>query len=184
MIAGAPHIALAERGSRMPRERVALPREAHDGAGRDLDTINGVVAAATLSWNLPARVRRLALPSLLYNAVDLQHMSIARVDADTVGALGVALWEETGDAGQAANKRAVLLHGLYILPHYQRHGVGTRLLELVADWARARGFESIIARAWRESESFFIARGFTARGANGTADTYPRTLCASLRSAS
>jgi GNAT superfamily N-acetyltransferase len=184
MIAGAPNIALAEPGSRTPRGRVSAPREAHGGAGRDLDTINGIVAAATLSWNLPARVRRLALPSLLYNAVDLQHMSIARVDADTFGALGVALWEDTGDAGQAADKRAVLLHGLYIVPHYQRRGVGTRLLELVADWARARGFESIHARAWRESESFFIARGFTARAANGTADTYPRTLCASVRIAS
>jgi GNAT superfamily N-acetyltransferase len=184
VIAGAPHIAFAEPGSRTPRGRVSSPREAHGGAGRDLDTINGVVAAATLSWNLTARVRRLALPSLLYNAVDLQHMCIARIDADTVGALGVALWEDTAEAGQATDKRAVLLHGLYILPHYQRHGVGTCLLELVADWARARGFESLIARAWRESESFFIARGFTARAANGTADTYPRTLCASVRIAS
>ena len=43
----------------------------------DLDAINGVIEAAVMSWQLPERVKRLALPSYRYNAMDLKYFSLA-----------------------------------------------------------------------------------------------------------
>ena len=140
----------------------------------DLDTINDVVAEATASWGLADRVRRLALPSLYYTESDLEQMTVVLLDQPDARGVGLATWEKAGDGELSPGLRAVLLHGLYVKPEWQRLGLGTNLLEFAENWARARGQDAIALRAWRQSEPFFTARGFRPWDRGRTPDLYPR----------
>jgi len=42
----------------------------------DLDAINRVIEAAVMTWDLPARVRRLSLASYSHTLLDLQHLDM------------------------------------------------------------------------------------------------------------
>lgn len=148
----------------------------HGEACSDLDTINAIVTQAMLSWDLPARVHRLALPSLIYSALDREHMHVAIVDEIDGSGAGIAAWEEADQHDVPEGARAVLLHGLYVLPTRHRQGTGTSLLELVEDWAVRCDFNAIVLRAWRESELFFRARGFSSLNKEMAAQRYPMRM--------
>lgn len=141
-------------------------------AGAELRSVNEVVSAALGSWGLPARVERLALPSLLYDEVDLEQMSVVVVEAPE-GGVAVAAWEAAAGRDAVPGLRSMLLHGLYVTPHSQRRGLGTSLLELASNWMLARGFDAITAKVWRDSESFFHNRGFAPLSRFVQADSYP-----------
>lgn len=129
--------------------------------GNDLQRVNRAVEQALLSWRLPDRVYRLALPSLLYDTGDLDHMQfVGAGDVEGKGA-GVAAWEVADQREAPAGAHALLLHGLYVIPHWQGHGTGTRLLEFAQFWASVRGFDGIVLPAWRKSETFFRTRVFS-----------------------
>lgn len=168
------------RGPR-PARILAPSRSMHGEACSDLDTVNAVVTQAMLSWDLPARVRRLALPSLIYSSLDLEHMHIAIVDEIDGSGVGIAAWEEADQHDAPNGARAVLLHGLYVLPARQRQGTGTSLLERVEDWAVECDFDAIVLRAWRESELFFRARGFSSLNNEMAAQRYPVRMGRFLR---
>lgn len=156
-------------------------REAQDFQPRaataaDLDAVNRVVVEAVKSWRLPQRVHRLATPALTYDATDLAHMSIALLtDANGLG-IAVAAWEEASRHQAPDDSRAVLLHGLYVVPRYQKMGIGTRLTELVVRWAGDHGFDAVVVRAWRDSLQFFRSIGFEPIAATDQATQYPRQL--------
>ncbi len=142
----------------------------------DLDTVNRVVIEAVTSWGLPGRVHRLATSALTYDATDLAHMSIALLTDANGNGVGVAAWEEASRHQAPHNARAVLLHGLYVVPRCQRIGTGTRLAELVLQWAADRGFDGVVVRAWRDALQFFCSIGFEPIAGADQASQYPRQL--------
>ncbi len=166
------------------RRPAAVPAAKHRGAvvharaatGADLDVVNCVVDQAVSSWGLPARVQRLATPALHYDATDLAHMQVILLSESDGSGVGVAAWEEAGRHEAPQQVRSVLLHGLYVVPAYQRMGLGSRLAGLVAQWSVERGFGGVTVRAWRESLPFFTAIGFEPLERADTAGLYPKRL--------
>lgn len=150
--------------------------EARSVTASDLDTVNQVVAQAVRSWGLPERVHRLATPALNYDSTDLAHMSMALLCESNGDGIGVAAWEEASRHQVPEGARAVLLHGLYIVPRFQRMGVGTRLADLVLQWARDRHFDGVLVRAWRDAMAFFSANGFQPVAHSEMSNQYPQHL--------
>ena len=95
----------------------------------DLDSINRVIKAAVMTWELPERVKRLSLPSYYYTALDLEHLDIIVAEDDQQHIIGVAAWEPADARDTPAGSSALLLHGLYVDPPRQRQGIGRRLFE-------------------------------------------------------
>lgn len=127
--------------------------------GRDLAAINGVVTDAVMGWPLPERTRRLALPVLRYDAVDLNHFEAIGAyaldgRAKPVGLYGVALWDSQ------------TLHGLYVLPAAQRQGVGRSLLDGVSTRAGQAGIVRLLVKAERVSAAYFQHLGLAPAGAD------------------
>ena len=147
-----------------------------DRTNADLANVNAVVVAAVRSWALPDRVMRNAVPSLLYDVHDLRYMHIALLNNNAECAVGVVAWEDAGQQDTLAKQVTTSLHGLYVVPQWQRRGVGDRLLSYVSEWAVAHGAGALVLRAWRESESFFLAKGFTPVLAGNGGDAHPRRL--------
>jgi predicted N-acetyltransferase YhbS len=125
----------------------------------DLAAINKVIERAVKTWNLPERVKRLALPTYIYNEHDLQHLHIVLAEDDTAEVLGVAAWEAVGARDCPQGKRGLLLHGLYVDPDQQRRGTGTRLLAAAATAAREEGYDGLLVKAQADAEGFFRSRG-------------------------
>ena len=143
----------------------------------DLDTINHIITESVSTWDLPERVRRLATPSLCYRNDDLAHMTVLMLEEkDSRGGIGIAAWEEANSSESDTEARAILLHGLYLLPEYQRQGLGRTLFELVEQRVRGEGFAAIAVRAWRESRGFFDALGFMPANGHEDDDRYPKQM--------
>lgn len=144
------------------------------GAG-DLEAINAVIEAAVMTWNLPPRVKRLALSSYRYGEADLEAMALqVAIEGDRV--IGIVAWEpaDPGDAPGGAS--ALLLHGLYVDPGRQGLGVGTRLVEAAEAEARARGLDGLLVKAQRGAEPFFLSRGLLRIPPLDTQRDYPNRL--------
>ena len=124
---------------------------------RDLQVINDVVASAVMAWPLPERMKRLSLPVLRYDEVDLDHFSgIGAYSLDGLvkpfDLYGVALWDEA------------VLHGLYVRPEAQGCGVGRSLLDAVAAQARQVGISRLLVKAARASAGYCQQLGLPAAG--------------------
>ena len=90
----------------------------------DLLAVNGVIESAIHTWELPARVKRLCVPLYRYSEHDLDFLDLVVAEAERIGIVGVAAWEQA-DAGDApAGHSALLLHGIYVDPDQHRKGVG------------------------------------------------------------
>jgi GNAT superfamily N-acetyltransferase len=125
---------------------------------KDLEVINDVVTEAVMAWPLPERMKRLSLPVLRYDAVDLEHFSAigAYCLAGTVkpfDLFGVALWDDQA------------LHGLYVRPEAQGRGVGRSLLETVAARAQQAGIPRLLVKAERVAAGYFQQLDLAAAGA-------------------
>ena len=153
----------------------------HEAQISDLQTVNRIVSASIASWGLAERVRRLATPCLHYKAPDLQHMTIVVLSVAHGDKVGVAAWEEIHSASISGHTSGSLLHGLYIVPSYQRRGIGTRFIEQLSQRTRAANGEGIAVRAWRDSVAFFLSRGFEQAPSEESTDTYPLCLQKSVQ---
>ena len=140
----------------------------------DLAVINNVVNHAIETWNLPERVRRLAKPSLTYTESDLDFMLAALGENEEGNAIAAALWEP--EEGRLSRHSSILLHGLYVMPEYQRNGVGACMVEHVSKIARKAGFHGMTVKSWRDSEDFFLKLGFSDSAISGQERLYPRQL--------
>ena len=124
---------------------------------RDLDVINDVITDAVLAWPLPERVKRLSLPLLRYDEVDLEHFhaigayALDRTVSPT-GLFGIAVWDREA------------LHGLYVRPEAQRCGVGRILLNAVVARARQAGIGRLLVKAERVSAGYFRQQGLAVAG--------------------
>ena len=125
----------------------------------DLDPINALIGRAVMTWALPERVKRLALPSYHYGAHDLEHLTILVAEDAPAGLVGVAAWEPAAERDCPQGRRGLLLHGLYVDPDRQGQGVGSRLLSGAAEGARAQGYDGLLVKAQNDAQGFFQARG-------------------------
>lgn len=125
----------------------------------DLEKINRVIEAAITAWDLPERVKRLALSSYHYTETDFHflHMIIAEHDESNI--IGVATWEQADKKYTFHNANTLLLHGIYVDPGYQYKGVGQRLFTSIEEAAREHHFDSLVVKAQQGAKSFFIKQG-------------------------
>ncbi|MEZ5476352.1 MAG: GNAT family N-acetyltransferase [Thiolinea sp.] len=128
----------------------------------DLPALNRVVEAAVMSWNLPERVKRLSLPSYRYDEADLQHLILWLVEQSDSAepVLAVAGWEAADASECPSHQRGLLLHGLYVLPQYRHHGLGTRLLQAAEQAAGAEAYAGVLVKAQKQAAGFFRKQGY------------------------
>jgi N-acetylglutamate synthase-like GNAT family acetyltransferase len=129
-------------------------RKANKG---DLDATNRVVEAAVMTWQLPERVKRLAMPSYHYNETDLEHYEIVVAESG-VGVVGVAAWDTAPHQGPG-DAKAFLLHGIYVHPEQQHRGIGSHLLQSAEQAARTHKYDGVLVKAQKDAERFFQASG-------------------------
>ncbi|MGA9665808.1 MAG: GNAT family N-acetyltransferase [Gallionella sp.] len=139
----------------------------------DLAAANEIIERAVLTWNLPARVKCLALPTYRYNAYDLQHLHIVLAEHSAAGVIGVAAWEPAAARDCPMGRRGLLLHGLYVDPDQQRRGTGTRLLAAAAAAARESGYDGLLVKAQAGAEGFFRSQGLQPLAAEDAGRHYP-----------
>lgn len=128
-------------------------------APADLPRLNAVIEAAVMTWRLPERVKRLALPTYRYSSHDLAHLEIVVAEQGRGEIVGVAAWEAADPRDLPPPSSGLLLHGLYVDPRKQGEGIGTRLLESAVAAASARGLDGLLVKAQADAEAFFLARG-------------------------
>lgn len=128
---------------------------------QDLNELNRVVEQAIMSWRLPERVKRLALPSYRYSELDMQHMEILVAVEPNKALIGLAAWELSDKQDDLDEGPAILLHGIYVLPKYQRHGIGSHLLGMVEETARSAGLSGILVKVQSDAVGFFRAKGYS-----------------------
>jgi GNAT superfamily N-acetyltransferase len=125
----------------------------------DLDRINALIGRAVMTWALPERVKRLALPVYRYDRQDLEHLSILVAEEGSAALVGVAAWEPADPRDCPQGRHGLLLHGLYVDPDRQGLGLGSRLLAAAASAAREQGYEGLLVKAQADAVGFFRARG-------------------------
>lgn len=125
----------------------------------DLPAINRVVERAVMTWRLPERVKRLALPSYRYHPHDLDHQRMLVAVVADAGIVGVAALEEADPRDLPAAGPAQLLHGLYVDPEWQGRGIGTRLLEAALAACGEAACRGLLVKAQPDAVGFFQARG-------------------------
>ncbi len=59
----------------------------------DLESINNVITHAILTWDLPARVKRLMQPIYRYDEHDIRHLTMLVAENASGDIVGVANWE-------------------------------------------------------------------------------------------
>ncbi len=64
----------------------------------DMDSLNQIIEQAILTWDLPERVKRLAIPSYRYSALDMKHMQLLVAEDHKTGILGIVAWENADPA--------------------------------------------------------------------------------------
>lgn len=131
---------------------------------QDITDVNAVIRAAVHRWPMPERVRRLSLPLLQYDAVDMEHYTFIgcflKGQPDTKRALiGVVVWDNC------------CVHGLYVNPATQGQGIGRALLAAVAR-TMPPGSQPLQVKAQRVSATFFEQVGLSM---NCDVSTYPYT---------
>ena len=115
--------------------------------------INHVIEQAVMGWDLPERVKQLSVSSYYYHEYDFEHFRIhvAEIGNEIVG---VVAWEMQPISIQK-NKKALLLHGLFVDPRHQRTGIGRQLFELAVKAAQQENCDGVLVRAQKDAEDFF-----------------------------
>ena len=129
------------------------------GRSEDLDQMNRVVELAVMSWQLPDRVKRLAIPSYRYHDYDISSMTFYVAEDASNQVRGVAALEEVS-APLASDTRAMLLHGLYVVPECHGQGVGKQLLASAEIHAHNQNVSGVLVKAQPEAASFFVQQGY------------------------
>lgn len=144
----------------------------------DLDAVNALIERAVMTWQLPERVKRLALPSYRYGEHDLEHLELMVAEHDEHDIVGVAAWEPANPRDLPAGQTGLLLHGLYVDPGHQRQGVGRQLLAAALAAARDQGYDGVLVKAQPDAEPFFLAQGLRRIECSDPARDYPHRFWA------
>ena len=137
-----------------------MPAEAtlRVATSKDLDDINAVIEAAIMNWNLPERIKRLALPVYRYTISDYEHLEIIVAETAIKGIVGVAACE-IADAAELPGRTALLLHGLYVKPEVQHQGIGSQLFTAVEALVPEHGCDGLLVKAQTDAVGFFKVHG-------------------------
>lgn len=125
----------------------------------DLESINRVIEAAIMTWDLPERVKRLSLSSYRYTELDFKHLEIAVAEDTEPNIVGVAAWEQADRKDTPAEKTALLLHGIYVKPSLRHQGVGHQLFLQAEQAVHQHHFDGVLVKAQSGAEGFFKAQG-------------------------
>lgn len=139
----------------------------------DLAEANRVIEAAIMIWDLPARVKRLAMPTYRYHEHDLDHLTLVGATTADGVIVGVVAWEPAAPRDVPDEGHGLLLHGIYVSPDRLGTGIGSRLLDAAIDAARAGGFDGLLAKAVPSAQGFFSARGLQRVPAKLPENDYP-----------
>jgi len=118
----------------------------------DLDGINALIKSAAMNWPMPTRLKRRAVTVLQYDAVDLDHFTLF-VCVRRQEILGVAAIDLQHSPGRG------LLHGLFVLPIIQGHGIGRQLMQMAFDCATDHQLASVLIRAEGVAAPYFRRLG-------------------------
>jgi GNAT superfamily N-acetyltransferase len=143
------------------------------GAVDDLNAVNTLIEAAIMTWDLPERVKRLALPSYRYQAHDLAYLTVIIAESLIGDILGVAACEPADSADTPTDCQALLLHGIYVDPAQHRKGIGSRLLAGAIQAGRQGGFDALLVKANKNAQNFFLAQGLTPLTVTHSGRDYP-----------
>jgi len=124
----------------------------------DLDAINAVIEAAVMNWRLPERIKRLALPSYRYTHIDYEHLEILVSEMIDIGIVGVAGCE-MAEPNEVPGQQALLLHGLYVHPDLQHHGIGSQLFRAIETLVRKHKCDGLLVKAQTDAVGFFEFHG-------------------------
>ncbi len=118
----------------------------------DLDGINKLIQSAVMNWPMPVRLKRRAVPVMQYDAVDLEYLDlfVCCRGNDILGVSAIDLQHAPGRG---------LLHGLFVLPVIQGHGIGQQLMGMAFDWAADHHLETVLIRAESVSAPYFRQLG-------------------------
>lgn len=125
---------------------------------QDLDAINVVIEAAVMNWQLPDRIKRLALPSYRYTPIDYEHLEIIIAETTEQEIVGVAGCE-MAEPDEVPGKQALLLHGLYVKPEFQRQGIGSQLFKAVEALILKHDCDGLVVKAQTDAVEFFESQG-------------------------
>ena len=125
----------------------------------DLDAINQIIEQAVMAWQLPERVKRLALPSYRYTQLDMKYFTLVIAERENT-IVGVVAWDIDSHHGPK-DSSGLLLHGIYVLPEHQHCGIGGRLLTEVENAARRAKMDGVLVKAQNDAVEFFLARGLS-----------------------
>jgi GNAT superfamily N-acetyltransferase len=124
----------------------------------DLGAINKVIEKAIMTWQLPERVKRLAMSSYYYNELDLDHMQLFAVE-ENGEIIAIASLEHAKERVDK-DRTGILLHGIYVDPAHQRMGIGEKLFRHVITVTREYGVDGILVKVQKDAEAFYRAQGF------------------------
>lgn len=147
----------------------------------DLLTVNGLIESAIQTWEVPARVKRLCVPLYRYSEHDLDFLDLVVAEAERIGIVGAAAWEEADPGDAPAGHSALLLHGIYVAPDQHRKGIGTRLFEAAEMAASLHGFDGVLVKAQRGAGDFFRALGLERVPVQDCSRDYPHRFWKSLK---
>ncbi|CAA6806620.1 MAG: GNAT family N-acetyltransferase [uncultured Thiotrichaceae bacterium] len=120
----------------------------------DLEAMNNVITDGVMQWDLPDRVRHLALSSFHYDALDLQYMDIQVAVDEESFIVGVVACEATDSPDE------ILLHGIFVRPNEQRKGLGKLLLRAVEQGEALSRMKKLLVKPQKEALNFFRGMGF------------------------
>ena len=150
------------------------------GSLEDIDQINQVLEQAVMSWDLPDRVKRLAIPSYRYHAYDMNSMSFYLAENASGGVNGVAALEAIPSSEGHQNTPSMLLHGLYVIPECHHRGIGRQLLSAAEAHAQREGFSGLMVKAQPEAKAFFSRNGYKELAVEDARKDYQYRLWKSL----
>lgn len=147
----------------------------------DQGAINDIVEAAVMTWNIPDRVKRLALPSYRYDHLDFEQLDMVVAVDVNAQPVGVAAWEAADMADCPNGRNGTLLHGLYVHPTHWRRGIGQQLLEHVLQAATDVGMDGLLVKAQTDAVAFFHASGMQPLPAENPTRHYAHRLWKSVK---
>ena len=150
------------------------------GTLEDIDQINRVLEQAVMSWDLPDRVKRLAIPSYRYHAYDMNSMSFYLAEDASGEVRGVAALEAIPSSKDQENSPSMLLHGLYVIPECHHRGIGSQLLLAAEEHAQREGFSGLMVKAQAEAKAFFSRNGYKELAVEDARKDYQYRLWKSL----